>query len=100
AMDSAFNSQMEAAGSEAWKGANRQYANLKTILQAAGGPGAQAASNQIAPTQLAAALRQSIGKEGVALGHGDLNELTRIGTTFVKDQIPNSGTAQRQLIQS
>ena len=100
ALDDAFNSQMEAAGSEAWKGANRQYANLKTIMQAAGGPGAPAASNQLAPSQLAAALRGSIGKEGVALGRGDLNNLTRIGTTFVKDQIPNSGTAQRQLIQA
>ena len=99
ALDSAFNAQMEGVGSEAWKGANRQYANLKTIMQAAGGPGATAATNQLAPAQLSAALRQAMGKEGVALGRGDLNELTRVGQTFVKDQIPNSGTAQRQLIQ-
>lgn len=100
ALDEAFNAQMEAAGSEAWKGANRQYANLKTIMSAAGGPGVPAATNQLAPSQLSAALRQSVGKEGVALGRGDLNELARVGTTFVKDQVPNSGTAQRQLIQS
>ena len=100
ALDNAFNSQMEGAGSEAWKTANRQYANLKTIMQAAGGPGSAAATNQIAPAQLSAALRQAIGKEGVALGRGDMNDLSRIGTTFVKDQIPNSGTAQRQFVQS
>lgn len=101
ALDGAFNDQiLTTGGADAWKGANRQYANLKTIMQAAGGPGAPAAVNQIAPTQLATALRNSMGKEGVALGRGDLNELTRIGTTFVRDQIPNSGTAQRQLAQS
>lgn len=99
ALDEAFNSQMDAAGSEAWKSANRQYGNLKTIMQAAGGPGTPAATNQLAPAQLSAALRQSMGKEGVALGRGDLNELTRVGQTFVKDQTPNSGTAQRMLIQ-
>lgn len=100
ALDDAFNTQMEGAGSEAWKGANRQYANLKTIMQAAGGPGAQSATNQLSPAQLSAALRQAMGKEGVALGRGDLNELSRIGQVFVKDQIPNSGTAQRQFWQS
>jgi len=100
ALDNAFREQIPGAEGEAYRGAARQYANLKTIMQAAGGPGADAATNQIAPSQLSAALRQAMGKEGVALGRGDLNELSRIGTTFVKDQIPNSGTAQRQLIQS
>jgi len=97
ALDEAFNAQMEAAGSEAWKGANRQYANLKTIMQAAGGPGAPAAANQLAPAQLSAALRQAMGKEGVALGRGDLNDLTRIGQTFVKP-LPDSFTSQRSMM--
>lgn len=98
ALDNAFNAQM--ANSQPWTQANRQYANLKTLMNAAGGPGVSAATNQIAPTQLASALRQSIGKEGVSLGRGDLNELSRVGQTFVRDNVPNSGTAQRQLIQN
>lgn len=101
ALDNAFNQQIAATGdSQAWQQANRQYANLKTIMQAAGGPGTPAATGQLSPSQLSAALRQSMGKEGVALGMGDLNELSRVGQQFVKDQIPNSGTAQRQFIQS
>lgn len=100
ALDKAFNSQIQGTGqAAAWNQANREYANLKTILEAAGGAGNQAAQNQIAPSQLATAVRNAIGKEGNALGRGDLNELSRIGQLFVKDQIPNSGTAQRALIQ-
>jgi hypothetical protein len=41
-----------------------------------------------------------MGKEGVALGRGDLNDLVRVGQKFVKPQIPDSGTAQRNLYQS
>lgn len=101
ALDSAFNEQIATTGgAQAWKDTNRQYANLKTIMQAAGGPGTPAATGQLSPSQLSAALRQSMGKEGVALGRGDLNELSRVGQQFVKDQVPNSGTAQRQFIQS
>lgn len=100
AMDESFQGQLGGAEGETLRKASREYANLKTIMNAAGGPGAAAASNQIAPAQLSAAVRQAMGKEGVALGRGDLNELSRIGTTFVRDQIPNSGTAQRQFIQN
>ena len=101
ALDKAFNEQIATTGgAEAWKGVNRQYANLKTIMDAAGGPGTQPALGQLVPAQLAGALGRSVGREGKALGRGDLNELTRVGQTFVRDQIPNSGTAQRMLIQS
>ena len=97
ALDEFFNAQVSTTGgAQAWKDTNRQYANLKTVMQAVGGPGNTAAGYQVPPSQLAAALRQSMGKEGVALGRGDMNELSRIGTKFVRDQIPDSGTAQRQ----
>jgi len=97
ALDEAFGAQV---ADPAWPDLSRQYANLKTITQAMGGPGNLPATGQIPPSQLGAALSNSIGREGKALGRGDLNELSRIGQTFVKDQIPNSGTAQRQMIQS
>jgi len=101
ALDDAFNSQIQTSGgAQAWNEANRQYANLKTILEAAGSAGNQAAQNQIPPGALAGAVRSAMGKEGNALGRGDLNDLARIGQLFVRDQIPNSGTAQRQLITS
>lgn len=99
ALDAEFAAQISGAEGEAFKGASRQYANTKTIIDAMGGPGNLPAKGQIAPAQLAAALGRSVGREGKALGRGDLNELSRIGQTFVRDQIPNSGTAQRQLIQ-
>lgn len=100
ALDSEFNTQVPALDAEAWKKASREYANLKTILQSMGGSGNAAQAGNIAPTQLAAALRQSVGTEGKALGRGDLNDLSRVGNLFVRDQVQNSGTAQRQLIQS
>lgn len=96
ALDAAFESQ---AGPD-YKALSRKYANTKTIIDAMGGPGALPAKGQIPPAQLGAALARSVGRENKALGAGDLNELSRIGQTFLKDQIPNSGTAQRQMIQS
>lgn len=101
ALDDAFNTQIQTTGgAQAWNQANRQYGNLKTIMEAAGGAGNQAAQNQIAPSQLSSAFRNSVGKENNALGRGDLNDLSRIGQLFVKEQTPNSGTAQRAQIQS
>jgi hypothetical protein len=96
ALDAAFSAQVPKADAEAWNQASRQYANLKTILNAS----ANSTSGQIAPAQLSAALRQSVGKEGVSLGRGDLNDLARVGQKFIKPQIPDSGTAQRALYQS
>ena len=100
ALDSAFKEGIEGADSAAFSEASRKYANLKTIIDAMGGAGKLPAKGQVSPAQLGAALSRSIGKEGKALGRGDLNELARIGQNFVTEQIPNSGTAQRQLIQA
>lgn len=99
-LDTEFKAQLTGADAALFSDASRKYANLKTIAQAMGGAGNLPAQGQISPSQLAAALSGSVGREGKALGRGDLNELTRIGQLFVKDQIPNSGTAQRQLMQS
>ena len=57
------------------------------------------ASGNISPAQLSAALAKQVGREGKALGRGDLNDLARIGQLFVRDQVPNSGTAQRMAYQ-
>lgn len=100
ALDRAFSAQISGADAQAWQQASRQYGNLKTISQAMGGAGNEAASGNVPAAQLAAALRNSVSREGNALGRGDLNDLARVGQLFVRDNVPNSGTAQRQLIQS
>lgn len=100
ALNEAFDTQVSGADAEAWKTASRQYANLKTISKAMGGAGNDAASGNIPAAQLSQALRNAVSTEGKALGRGDLNDISRIGELFVKNQIPDSGTAQRQFWQS
>lgn len=99
ALDDAFRSGLAGAEGDAYRGASRQYANLKATMNAMGGPGNLPATGQVSPAALGASLARSVGKEGRALGQGDMNELARIGQVFVREQVPNSGTAQRQLAQ-
>lgn len=99
ALDSAFKSQLAGDDAQLFAETSRKYANLKTIIDAMGGPGNAPATGQIAPAQLTAAVGRSVGREGRALGRSDLGELGRVGQVFVRDSLPNSGTAQRQLIQ-
>lgn len=99
-LDSAFRSQIPQVDAQAWDAASRKYANLKTIIDAMGGPGTLPAGGQLSPAQLSSALQRAVTKEGKALGRGDLNELARIGETFIKPQTPDSGTAQRMLAQA
>lgn len=100
ALDAEFAAQVPGADALAWKQISKEYANLKTISGAMGGAGIKPMEGNISPAQLAAAFTQSVGKEGKALGRGDLNDLVRVGQTFVRDQVPNSGTAQRAFYQN
>jgi hypothetical protein len=100
ALDNAFKTQLPGAEGQAFRDLSRQYGNVKTIANAMGGAGAGTKLGNISPAQLESALTQSVGREGKALGRGDLNNLVSIGRNFVSDNIPNSGTAQRQLAQS
>lgn len=99
-LDSAFSAQISGADSQAWKEASKKYGNLKTILDAMGGAGAGTKVGNISPAQLEQALTKQVGREGKALGRGDLNELSAVGRKFVSEQIPDSGTAQRLLYQA
>lgn len=96
ALDDAFRNQLQGATKQEVETLSRQYANLKTIIDAMGGAGNLPAKGQISPAQLSSALARSVGKENKALGVGDLNELARVGRTFVKDNLPDSFTSQRQ----
>jgi len=101
AMDDAFWNQLpDTADAAGLKTLRQQYANLKTVINSMSGNSPSTLAGNVSPAQLGMALSQGIGKEGKALGRGDLNDLVRAGNLFVRPQIPDSGTAQRQLIQS
>ena len=95
ALDTAFGEQISGADAAAWQAASRQYANLKTITQAMGGAGAEALRGNVSPAQLGQSLASQVGREGRALGRGDLNDLQRAGRLFVSEALPDSFTAQR-----
>ena len=91
---------MTGAEREAWKTANKQWQNLKILEKAAAPTSADAVAGNVSPAKLAQAL-MSIDKNGMTYGtRGDnMGDLARIGQAFVKDQIPNSGTAERSMWQ-
>lgn len=92
---SAMDRSISPADQAAWSEARRQYANLMTVAPVAA---KNEAGDVSARTLLAAA---NTGNRGARFGGpSELAELGRIGRAFVADQIPNSGTAQRQLMQS
>lgn len=100
ALDSAADSSVSAADKEAWNLARSQWQNLKVVEKAAAPNSADAVAGNVSPAKLAQALL-SIDRKGMTYGtRGDnLSELARIGQALIKDQIPNSGTAQRSLYQ-
>lgn len=75
--------------------ARRQYRNLKTIEPLA----AKAQNGDIAPSLLLGRVTSDAkGKMYHARGKsGELGDLARIGQTFLKEPIPNSGTQERLL---
>jgi hypothetical protein len=82
-----------------WKETRRQYAALKVIEKAMGGTTVAAGSGQIPPTAFSQAVKQQYGN-AYARGAGEMNDLSRVGTQFVRDPIPNSGTPERTFWQN
>lgn len=91
----AMDQSISATDRSAWREARQQYANLMTVSPLA----AKSETGDISGKTLLNAANQS-SKNAKFGGPSELAELGRIGRAFVADQIPNSGTAQRQLIQS
>lgn len=79
-----------------WMAARSDYRNLLPVDKAMNSTTAAATGGDIPPTALAQAVRQ---QGGYSRGRGDLNDLARVGTAFVRDNIPDSGTAQRLFYQ-
>lgn len=90
--DAAFKSLPKSSQSE-WQQVRKQYGAFKTIQKAMTNSGEQAARGNISPAQLAIAAKS--GNSRYAMGAGELNDLARIGSAFIKDAIPNSGSPER-----
>lgn len=94
-LDKAAERSMPAHLKGDWKEARRQYGNLRTLEKAMSNTTTQAAAGNLSPTQLALAVGQQHPRGGYARGAGPMNDLSRVGDTFVRGQIPNSGTPER-----
>lgn len=75
--------------------ARRQYGNWKIINKAMTTPGVDAASGNIPPAAIWRGVTAQRGVDSMARGRGDLNDLSRVGQAFIKQQVPNSGTPER-----
>lgn len=90
--ESAFKS-LPPQGQQQWQNIRKQYGAYKTIQKAMNSTSADAAVGDISPGALANAAKT--GNANYSKGAGELNDLARIGGRFVRDGVPNSGTAQR-----
>lgn len=95
ALDDAAERSMPAALKGDWADVRREYGALKVIEKAMSGTTVAAGSGVIPPTAFAQAVRQQHPR-AYGFGAGEMNDLSRVGTQFVRDPIPNSGTPERQ----
>jgi hypothetical protein len=99
ALDGAATRSISPEDAKAWETANKEYGNMKTVEDTMKRQNSIAAGGDISPAALmGSAIKQRKG--AFTSGSGDYNDLARIGQVFLKDQIPNSGTAQRQFYQN
>lgn len=98
ALDNAANRSMPPALKPEWQELNRQYGNYKTIEKAMNSTTNAASAGFIPPTGLSQAVQQSRPGQ-FSRGAGEMNDLARVGTTFVRDPVPNSGTPERGFLQ-
>jgi hypothetical protein len=98
ALDKAMERSIPATSGDAelWREARRQYSAQKTIEKAASRAGEATAEGQIVPANLRNAASAE-NRGAYARGQGQFSELSRAGSG-VMAPLPNSGTAQRQLI--
>jgi hypothetical protein len=83
---------------QAWQDARRQYRNLIPISRAAAGAGETAAEGIITPVKMRSIIAGTQrGQREYSRGQGDFAELTRAGNILLAP-LPNSGTAQRELM--
>jgi len=79
-----------------WKTLNKDYSNFKTIEKAMGGAGSGTAFGTLSPQQLRTAVQNSYSG-AYTRGTSDMADYARAGAAIMQP-LPNSGTAQRNLI--
>lgn len=92
--DNAIYETLTPAEKQTWDTVKREYSNLKIIDKAMTGSKNDTLRGNISPTALSQAVRQA-DPTRYARSMGDLNDLSRAGALFVRDSIPDSGTASR-----
>lgn len=88
----AMDRSISPTDSKAWQAARKQYRNLKTVEDLI----EKSATGDLSPSLLLGLVRRA-DKNMAYTGGGELGDLARIGQRFLKDPIPNSGTAERLL---
>lgn len=94
----AVESNLSPQDAAAWSQARRQYRDLKTIESLVASDG-MTTGNVSWGKLLGRVTANGAGKASMARGdRGDLGDLAAVGQRFLKDQVPNSGTAQRMAV--
>lgn len=99
ALRDAVQKNLSPEDTAAWATARQQYRDLKTIEPLIAKEGQT--SGNISPAALMGRVTaNNAGRSSMAAGRrGDLGDLAAIGQRFVKDTVPDSGTARRIAIQ-
>jgi hypothetical protein len=93
--EAAYKSAAEAGEDGALQAVRGQWKNMRTISPLV----AKSENGVISPSLLRGEVMRA-NPDFATKGAGDLGELAKIGRSFIADQVPNSGTAQRQLAQN
>lgn len=97
ALDNGMMRSVSPEDAGAWQQARREYGNWKDLSKAAGGAGENAAEGLISPQALRNSVATGRNREAYVRGEGDFADLARAGNAIMTP-LPNSGTAQRNLI--
>lgn len=95
AVDDAASVSLSPGKMEEFLKANIQYKNLKTVQ-----PLAEKSVSGFASPGLLLERVRAANPDMAFSGAGDLGRLAKVGKAFVKEQVPNSGTAQRMMAQT
>jgi hypothetical protein len=99
ALDDAATRSITESDKKAWAEARKQWQALKVLEKAAAPTSTDAVAGNVSPAKLASALNTIDKGFKYGTGQQELGDVARVGQAFIKDQIPNSGTAQRQFYQ-
>ena len=96
--ETAFRSAGSEALKKSWQKLRREYRAYKIIEDSMAKTTKSAAEGDISPTAFASAVKRAQSKRQFVSGDGPLEGLARVGTSRVRSSVPNSGTAQRNVI--